>query len=748
MIRCIVMTAVVCLAVNMAHAQSADQKYLGESAGIRQAVWAWDKSEFQIKAVPAEYAHASKVIIDRRLDVNADSKKKLKIGLFVSTYRELMLTETIREAVMVNDKKAVQEYSEIAYTQLERKSGTLMDKTTIVYVGVKVIKPNGTVKEINADDVVLTKDQKKNKEAKIAIPDLQEGDIIDYFVTKQTNMSQLNALPDYTFTFFDDAPILHCSMHIEAGKKYAVEYRCYNDAPDFKVTKTEDNGNELSIEKSDIAPIAASRLWMSPYRQLPVARVNILLGYNGPFAGRMNARETGAVYKNQSSDKFIEDKLQELAYIKTNTRYKLEMGDVCEAYYKKLKKSGIPKDSLERELFYLFRFANFFEQKNVQDVERLARLPHINFNENRVTFYLGEFFKNNNFNNAMVYYTSNTGPRLKEILSSGDLSNIISVYSSDSYYGFSNIFATPGYLPYYAENNKEALLVNSGSSRMVNPSSLIKNTVPIPSTRYTENTRAEKLEVSLVPEAMKLHVKRQSVLRGHYKSDEQQRLVLFEDYYNSERKYFNDDKTLAERLSEQRKTRQLAEEIQAVFDNARKENKNSFIQEANSWFDTEVSDIRNFQVNNLGVRHTSPDFVFSSEFDLNGMVKKAATNYIIDIGKLIGSQLKVEGEMRKRTSDIYQPFARSLQYQISFTIPEGYIAEGVDALNKKVENNTGGFSCEAAVVNHALVLNIKKIYRNAFEPVGEWEKMLAFIDASDEWNNSKILIKKEASHNP
>src|SRR4029078_11685442 len=105
---------------------SNDSKYREKAEAIRQEVWGWNKPEFKQRTIPSEYANASKVIIARHLDINADTKSR---G-FAFGYRELMLTEILREQVKLNDPSAISEYSEISYTQLERKSGALMDKTT------------------------------------------------------------------------------------------------------------------------------------------------------------------------------------------------------------------------------------------------------------------------------------------------------------------------------------------------------------------------------------------------------------------------------------------------------------------------------------------------------------------------------------------------------------------------------------------------------------------------------------------
>jgi hypothetical protein len=38
---------------------------------------------------------------------------------------------------------------------------------------------------------------------------------------------------------------------------------------------------------------------------------------------------------------------------------------------------------------------------------------------------------------------------------------------------------------------------------------------------------------------------------------------------------------------------------------------------------------------------------------------------------------------------------------------------------------------------------VKKSYNNTFEPVANWNKLLAFIDAANDWTNAKLLMKKK-----
>ena len=736
-----------CATIQTAIAQTDADKYHEAAESLRKEIWGWDRPEFTRRAVPAEYAKYSKVVLARRMDVSADSKKKIAFrALSLAAYRELALMEVLRESVKLNDQSAVSEYSEISYTQLERKGGFLMDRTTVVYLGIKVIKPNGEVREINADDIVLTKDQKKKKEAKIAVPDLQAGDIVDYFIAKQTNMSQLEAIPPYLFLFYDEVPVMHCSMHFEVGKKYAVEYRSYNGAPEFKTSKGEDNDNVLDIVKENIPAVEESSLWTAPFRQLPLVRLNILLGNKGILASRLNARKPGELYKNQESEEYLEDKLRRIANRRSMTRLVFDMGKTSGEYLKQVRKNRnkMSTDSLARELFYIFRFDTFLDQTTAKDIRKLVEMSALELDESLVTFFLGEFLKAEEVDNYMVYATLNKGPRMKEILSSDDLNSIIMVRGgvASPFYGFGSIFTNPSYLPYYFEGANGALIVNTRGPRETNINKFEKSSVKIPVSKSHENGRIEQMEASLSSDPSLLEIKRKSVLRGHYKSDEQQRLILFEDYYNAERKYFNDPKTLIEKLSDGRKTKKFAEELESAFAEARTKNKESFLEEARSFFSEEIKEIKNYKVDNMGVRHTNPDLVYSSEIKMDGLVKKAGSSYIIDIGKLQGGQLSIEGDQRKRKLDVYAPFPRSLEYDIRFAIPQGYAVEGLDALNKRVENAAGSFICEATNTGQSIILKVRKSYNHAFEPVANWENMLAFIDAAKEWSNSRIVLKK------
>jgi hypothetical protein len=127
---------------------------------------------------------------------------------------------------------------------------------------------------------------------------------------------------------------------------------------------------------------------------------------------------------------------------------------------------------------------------------------------------------------------------------------------------------------------------------------------------------------------------------------------------------------------------------------------------------------------------------------LNNFVKKAGNNYIVDVGKLSGTFLQLEEKDRKRTIDVYMPGARSFKYVISFNIPPGYKATGVEELNKQKSNKTGLFSCAATVTGNVLNITVTRTYNNNFEKAADWPLVAELVDAGFAFNNQKMLLEK------
>lgn len=725
--------------------------YRKASEEIRKQVWGWDKPQFKVREVPAKYASASKIIIAHHTELTADSKSKLAFyGLGFGLKKELTLSEIVREAVKVNDKTAVSEYSELSFTQFAKSSGFLTTNRTTSYIGIRVIKPNGSIKEINADDIVLTTDASNEKKAKVAIPDLQPGDILDYFLaTEQTLTNDISNKP-YHLLLFDDAPIMSLSFHAQLGKRYAIEYRSYNGAPDLEVSKDDDKDIIADVVKTDIPPFETS-LWVAPGLQLPFIRMNISLGHRGSGS----VMKPGVVSKNSESDEFLQEKASSLSasyysgyWMKAG---KLEYDQLEGETRKKLKQSGISFKDLSdgdkaAQLYYTLRYTKMLNF-NIDDMAKKINIGNLIYDG--LAFPLFATFKAAGLDPAIMVSTTRTGYRLSEIMDRDDLSTTAYLPTTNQFFSIESVYDIPFAIPDEVEGLTQTKSFTFDHPAMImTPKKMMGLTniaegPKVPLSTSDKNAHIESLKLSFTADKNNLSVNRKTTLSGFYKIDAQRQMILYEDYYEQERKAFNDDKSLIDQLEDNKKGRKYVDEVKNAFAVARKNQKDEFVKEAKDWFDQEVTDLKDYKTDNLGVRHTAPDFIYSSSFYLGGLVKKAGNNIIVEIGKIQGQPFVVKPEQRKRDIDIYMPFARSVEYNIELEIPAGYSAEGIAALNKKVENETGYFSVEASASDKLVKIKLKKHYLHNYEPLKNWDKVTVFMDAANDWTSAKILFKKK-----
>ena len=752
----LLMAVIFSATINNAAAQTKDaEKYRKESEQMRKTVWAWDKPQFKVKDVPPQYSNASKIIIAHHTELTADSKSKFAFyGLGFGPKKEQTLTEVVREMVKVNDKNAVTDYSELSFTQFEKTSGFYTTDKTTSYVGVRVIKPNGSVKEINADDIVLTKDGAAEKKAKVAIPDLQPGDILDYFIATEQNLTNDMSNKPYRVLLFDDAPILSLSFHAQLGKKYAIEYRSYNGAPELQVSKNDDKDIIVDVDKANIPPFETS-LWVAPGMQLPFIRMNISLGYKGFGSKWMDTKKPGEVAKNTDSDEFIDDKASSLSTSYYNGYWmkaaKAEYDDIESDAKKKSKQTGVSFKELSDEekaaqLFYTLRYTKLLNF----DINQLSSKINIGYNTyNGLAFPLFCTLKAAGLDPAILVTNDRTGLRLSEVMSAGDLTATAYLTGANKFVNINTVFDAPFAIPVEIEglsNTKSFTFDHPGAIMGIKKMMGLTNVAEgpkLPTSSADKNAHIENLKLSLTADKNNLAVHRSTILKGYYKADEQKNLILYEDFFEAERKAFNDEKSLLEELEDGKKSKKYVDEVKSAFAEARKKQKEAFVKEAKSWFEQEITDLKDNKTDNLGVRHTAPDFVYSSNFNLGGLVKKAGNNIIVEIGKIQGQPLVIKQEQRKRDIDVYMPFARSIEYNIELEIPDGYSAEGIAALNKKIETEAGFFTVDATATDKLVTVKIKKYYLHNFEPAKNWDKVIAFTDAANEWVGAKLLFKKK-----
>src|SRR5438046_2870986 len=177
--------ALVCIVLN-ASAQKDQKDYNQRAQDIQTEIWSNPAQPFSVKTVPAEMNNESAVIIATSFDVVNSAKMKMKFSpLGFGAVQRLYYQTTYHERVKINDKAALDDYSTLEYQKkLDRTVSAALMKIynkTDRFIGAKIIKPDGKEIVVNTNEEVLTTNESKTKEGKLAIPDLQVGDILDYY---------------------------------------------------------------------------------------------------------------------------------------------------------------------------------------------------------------------------------------------------------------------------------------------------------------------------------------------------------------------------------------------------------------------------------------------------------------------------------------------------------------------------------------------------------------------------------------
>ncbi|MDL2303423.1 DUF3857 domain-containing protein, partial [Dysgonomonas sp. OttesenSCG-928-D17] len=276
---------------------------------VREEVWAWDRPEFKNYNVPVEFKNESAVILamHNQLLATGKSRFRIKVTLAMKINKELLYTNTFRKMVKINDKAALDKFSEISYKEEAEASGSMITSKFKTIVGVRIIKPDGIIKEVNVDEAVSVTEGKKDKEdhKKLAISDLQVGDILDYFVQREGHADTEN-IPPIDFVFANEYPMMSYSVHCEIGNKLTTEYRCVNGAPDFTVSTNDNEDIVLDVQKKDISKMEGMERWTSPYREFPMIRMAVLNNRSKEIWKPKSARKNG-LHKDVPSATIFED---------------------------------------------------------------------------------------------------------------------------------------------------------------------------------------------------------------------------------------------------------------------------------------------------------------------------------------------------------------------------------------------------------------------------------------------------------
>ena len=693
---------------------NADEKadYLKLAQKVRQEVWSSTPADFQKRTVPDRYKNASAVILSYYRELSTDYYRKATADLVLNLRltRQIDCTDMERMLIQINDKKALKDYSEFTFKTKSRKWTWGYHHKTQTVLGIRVIKKNGNVQEVSLDDYVDVKEGKNDKDLsqKIAVPGLEVGDCIDVFSLDQIDTQEQQLDPFY-FVLRQDEPVLYTKVHCVLDQSLATVYRTMNGAPDF--TQTTDKDKNAVLDMVMDKPVdAESSIWYNSLEQSPFIEMYITPTKAKVAVVEKAMRQKG-VRGNPDVTPILQDDWKLLkSYVSKGGYSPAGLPSTYKSVFKSAKKEGMSAEEKADRIYSFEYVSGGASQRVFNTVANYLRKLGVEI-EMGITTPFGALpvDKLINYNSTSWFF------RLKG----------------------TNLYYFPGTYPKVAS---EIPYIYQGRKAYMQDS---EEQITIPVSQAEDNKSVNDMVVKL--DGTKLDISRKVTYSGEQKMYGQSLVSPDNTLFGSSQleaywRYLKyDDKDPYSCY-----TKKESAELKGAFNEYQKNAIDPFKAEISSYHDGDPVQVGGYGVDCVGIRRDSSNFVYHVDYVMDGMVKRAGNNYLLSVGKLIGSSLKLEGKDRERIDDVWRKMAFVDEWNIEIPLPQGYkvSAEALKKIETSVANECGEFTVKATAGNESVKVYVRKCFAHRVEPVSNWSKLLALVDACSAFADKQMVIAK------
>ncbi|MFN8251651.1 MAG: hypothetical protein U0V75_07180 [Ferruginibacter sp.] len=705
-----------------------DEDFLDVIEKNAAPLWQQPAPQFASNITPDKYARESAVIIGFKRELSID--KKSKFGFLTKGERSLVFYENIRFKIKLNDKNAVNAFTEFYFRYSDKEDG----------FSAKVYKNNGITSNVNLADAVRMEssedvpeffksffDQEvnaRNRYYKVAIPDLEPGDVLEYVTITKSKLDVRNNgvvqfSPQYELCS-KKYPILFNHIAIETDDKSYFKALSKNGAPEFK-KEASANAEFFRYVFTDTDRATEKDVnFVNAYRQQPFTKFQVIYSNKEDVKGVL----IGA--KGEIKSGFTKEELAKRAWEDYSQTGDYFLGSIpiqryVNELWSELKKLGAKdwgdKDYI-KNVYYRLRNMVLFRDTYLSD--------------QTAAYLFGSLLYQKDIKSDLIITVSNNIGDLKDVLFDNEIRYVTRV-GKDYYFNFTD-HSNPGELV-------ESLLGSEGyviqePERKTGNQSIAP--VKLPDAPAEQNTALYEINASLNADLNTLAISRVTTYKGISKNRNISDALKYTSYMvNDYRNYNGNDPTEKMRPKEEEEYSNMLRTLKERY----AEEKPKFVkQELQREFDDKVT-YKAFSIASDGRTLKSQDLKFTEEFELQGMVRKAGKKLLVNIPGLVGSQLQFKKEERNRKNDIDVSYARALGWRINFKIPDGYTLEGLPELATNINNEIGTYSCTATQANGTATIEIRKIYKQAAFSKTKWNDMLAFVDAAFNTSFKSLLLK-------
>ncbi|GAB2841738.1 DUF3857 domain-containing protein [Ferruginibacter profundus] len=713
-----------------AFAQTIKEEFANRLQSNMDAVWKEADADFSSNQVPEKWKGFSGVIIAQKVKFVFDKGSGAdKLNVYETTHRKIKLL----------DKDGVNSFSEFYFRRGHENDG----------FALHIIKADGTVDTVSLLTAVLVEDNDdvpgtftpyfekqstiKNKTKseniyfKLAVSNLEPGDIIDYASTvfNDNDVAKMNSLefdPVY-YLCHRGYPVVSQKFEINTDERSYVNSKSINGAPEFKESSA--GGYKVfTWQDNDREKIKDTR-WVNEYLALPMTKFQIIYSKNND-ATDLFISDRGELKKSITPDELakkvngIYDKMdagagKKLTQDNILAAYTTGLLSQTEYYLRKYEAYDAGDEDFIKRVYYVLRHTNGLYGR---------RLGSQFF-----AYVMLEKLKKKGLPAELIVTTDNSTTGMDNVIFGTELQWLVRV-KNKYVFNFSANSNPFDFKDEYLGN--EAYVITLGK----NPTA---TAITLPLTTPEENYNNTVIEASMDANLEKTNITTTSSFKGISKHDNEGAALAYTNVYDVDYLAYYGDNDL-DQLSDKKR-----EEIDRLIFAKKEEFKKRKPEYMKRQLQNEYSNVvsyDNFTLVTDGRTFNKQELKYTEKFVLGDLTRKAGKNYLVNVPLLMGGQYQVKPEDRTRKYDIDVRYPHTLTWDINYTIPAGFTVKGLAGLNQSVENETGAFITKATIEGSVLKLNIKKIYKQTKVKKEDFGKMLEFIDAAYNFSQRKILLKK------
>lgn len=687
---------------------------------IRQEVWKWDLPEFQQRDIPEQFQKESSIILTAHSRVTIGLRSPLNIWL--TKDRKLSCQNTYRMLVKINDKTAIDEYSLFEYdTQWKDVSITRSYRTEVQQiVGIRIIKPDGSIKEIEADAYKTTDGPQERQ--RVAIPGLETGDILDIFWMDNIELKNRPMDPLY-FTFAANKPMLSYTVHCELNPKLVSEYRSLNGAPQFTVGTSPEG--DFILDASSTGPMDKEPIgWYETMRQTPMISLQIFNPSLPLTTPSKYARPKGLhkdvplrVIEQEGASRFLKPNP---LFMTINT----SVSTLIKNYL-----ANHPHRTEREKADYLFQALYFKWWHNHEDCTPAEFI---------ITLY--HHFKRHKINSEIGMTTRIEMEALDQLTRASNLTFALRLNDGTCYF-YPDSYPVPGEIP-ASVNGQPIDWIPAGKLKENLEKPFLREYLPADKAQEITNSFSVHASFSSeIPNALDIE-RKCTYVKSYSKTLMQELLVCYQDYDNAMRHILETPKKLLEKVDAKERA-----VLSASLEQERKEEIYRYQNEAYIYHETQPHRVSQYTMEHIGIGNRCPDLKYQLTYILPDCVKKAGNNYLVSIGKLIGSNGHIASSMRTDYHEQILHQARTAQWEICLNIPEGFKAdpESINRLQQAIENEAGSFHSQASYDEKQIKLSLSRSIQKRTLPADKLPQLLEIMDAVSAFEGQTVFLRQETS---